>query len=139
MIHIASREATSLGTQASQDATVSPDDHSEREPPDPMPNSEVKPLSADGSVEFLHVRVGHRQALIPNRPCSLAAGAVLFVRRKSCDQERMRLEQFFLARVAEGRPTTVIKARQALVPHRPCRLAAGAVLSVAVHRGCKAP
>ncbi|WP_205700562.1 hypothetical protein, partial [Cobetia marina] len=44
--------------------------------------SEVKPLSADGSVEFLHVRVGHRQALIPNRPCSLAAGAVLFVREK---------------------------------------------------------
>ena len=82
MIHIASREATSLETQASQDATVSPDDHSEREPPDPMPNSEVKPLSADGSVEFLHVRVGHRQALILNRPCSLAAGAVLFVRRK---------------------------------------------------------
>ncbi|WP_284893231.1 hypothetical protein, partial [Cobetia amphilecti] len=30
------------------------------------------------------VRVGHRQALIPNRPCSLAAGAVLFVRGKSC-------------------------------------------------------
>ncbi|MDH2448971.1 hypothetical protein, partial [Cobetia sp. 2AS] len=30
-----------------------------------------------------HVRVGHRQALIPNRPCSLAAGAVLFVRGKS--------------------------------------------------------
>ena len=83
MIHIASREVTSLETQASQDATVSPDDHSEREPPDPMPNSEVKPLSADGSVEFLHVRVGHRQALIPNRPCSFAAGAVLFVRRKN--------------------------------------------------------
>ncbi|WP_217485837.1 hypothetical protein, partial [Cobetia marina] len=30
-----------------------------------------------------HVRVGHRQALILNRPCSLAAGAVLFVRRKN--------------------------------------------------------
>ena len=87
MIHIASREAKSLETQASQDATVSPDDHSEREPPDPMPNSEVKPLSADGSVEFLHVRVGHRQALIPNRPCSLAAGAVLFVPRKNHRRE----------------------------------------------------
>ena len=92
MIHIASHEATSLETQASQDATVSPDDHSEREPPDPMPNSEVKPLSADGSVEFLHVRVGHRQALIPNRPCSLAAGAVLFVMRKSCAQEQFTQE-----------------------------------------------
>ena len=88
MIHIASREAKSLGTQASQDATVSPDDHSEREPPDPMPNSEVKPLSADGSVEFLHVRVGHCQALIPNRPCSLAAGAVLFVVRKVAQSKR---------------------------------------------------
>ncbi len=37
-------------------------DHSEMEPPDPLPNSEVKRLSADGSVGFLHARVGHRQA-----------------------------------------------------------------------------
>ena len=27
-------------------------DHSKSEPPDPFPNSEVKPLSADGSVGF---------------------------------------------------------------------------------------
>ncbi len=40
-----------------------PDDHSECEPPDPISNSEVKVLSADGSVGFPHVRVGHRQAL----------------------------------------------------------------------------
>ena len=40
-----------------------PDDYSEWEPPDPMPNSAVKPLSADGSVGPPHVRVGHRQAL----------------------------------------------------------------------------
>ena len=39
-----------------------PDDHSEWEPPESMPNSEVKPLSADGSVGLPHVRVGHRQA-----------------------------------------------------------------------------
>ena len=39
------------------------DDHSELEPPDPIPNSDVKRLSADGSVGFPHVRVGHRQAL----------------------------------------------------------------------------
>jgi hypothetical protein len=32
------------------------------EPPDPIPNSEVKRLSADGSVGSPHVRVGHRQA-----------------------------------------------------------------------------
>ena len=41
-----------------------PDDNSEREPPDPISNSEVKPLSADGSVGFPHVRVGHCQASI---------------------------------------------------------------------------
>ena len=32
------------------------------DPPDPMPNSEVKHNSADGSVGSPHVRVGHRQA-----------------------------------------------------------------------------
>ena len=34
-------------------------DNSECDPPDPIPNSEVKPLSADGSVGSPHVRVGH--------------------------------------------------------------------------------
>ena len=38
-------------------------DHSESEPPDPIPNSEVKPLSADDSVAVCHVKVGHCQAL----------------------------------------------------------------------------
>ena len=38
------------------------DDISELEPPDPIPNSVVKRLSADGSVGSPHVRVGHRQA-----------------------------------------------------------------------------
>ena len=38
-------------------------DHRELEPPDPLPNSEVKRLIADGSVGLPHVRVGHRQAL----------------------------------------------------------------------------
>ncbi len=32
------------------------------EPPDPIPNSEVKLLSADDSVGFPHVKVGHCQA-----------------------------------------------------------------------------
>jgi hypothetical protein len=41
------------------------DDHSKLEPPDPIPNSEVKRLSADGSVGSPHVRVGHRQASNP--------------------------------------------------------------------------
>ena len=34
------------------------------EPPDPIPNSVVKRVIADGSVGFPHVRVGHRQDLI---------------------------------------------------------------------------
>ncbi len=37
-------------------------DHSESEPPDPIPNSEVKPLSADDSVAGCHVKVGNCQA-----------------------------------------------------------------------------
>ena len=37
------------------------DDHRALEPPDPIPNSAVKRRIADGSVELLHVRVGHRQ------------------------------------------------------------------------------
>ena len=45
-----------------------PDDHSEWEPPDPLSNSEVKPLSADGSVGSPHARVGHRQAFIQKKP-----------------------------------------------------------------------
>jgi hypothetical protein len=43
-------------------------DHSEREPPDPIPNSEVKPLSADDSVAGCHAKVGNRQALYTQKP-----------------------------------------------------------------------
>ncbi|EGQ8028367.1 hypothetical protein J7I06_000002 [Vibrio vulnificus] len=35
-------------------------DNSALDPPDSIPNSEVKQSSADGSVGFPHVRVGHR-------------------------------------------------------------------------------
>ena len=45
--------------------TSLPGGHSEVEPPDPIPNSEVKRFSADGSVGPPHVRVGHCQALTP--------------------------------------------------------------------------
>ena len=38
-------------------------DHSECEPPDPIPNSEVKPFSADDSVAVCHAKVGNCQAL----------------------------------------------------------------------------
>jgi hypothetical protein len=37
-------------------------DNSKWEPPESISNSEVKTFSADDSVEFLHVKVGHRQA-----------------------------------------------------------------------------
>jgi hypothetical protein len=40
-----------------------PGDNSEWAPPDPISNSAVKTLSADGSVGIPHVRVGHCQAL----------------------------------------------------------------------------
>ena len=46
------------------DTTSLPGGQSEREPPDPIPTSEVKPLSADDSVDP-HAKVGNRQALIP--------------------------------------------------------------------------
>ena len=44
---------------------VLPGDHRDVEPPDPIPNSEVKRVIADGSVGSPHVRVGHRQAHNP--------------------------------------------------------------------------
>ena len=45
-----------------------PGGNGEWEPPDSIPNSEVKPLSADDSVGPPHAKVGHRQA--PNaKPC----------------------------------------------------------------------
>ena len=37
--------------------------YSECEPPDPIPNSEVKLLSADDSVGIPNAKVGHCQAL----------------------------------------------------------------------------
>ena len=42
-------------------------DNSERDPPEPIPNSEVKPLSANDSVGFPHVKVGHCQAPVYKR------------------------------------------------------------------------
>ena len=51
-----------------------PGGNSEREPPDPIPNSEVKTLSADGSVGSPHVRVGHRQDLIAKSRSPLGCG-----------------------------------------------------------------
>ena len=45
-----------------------PDDNSGLAPPESISNSEVKRFSADGSVGFPHVRVGHRQDLFASNP-----------------------------------------------------------------------
>ncbi len=51
-----------------------PGGHSEWEPPDPFPNSEVKLLSADDSVGSPHVKVGHCQAFYSKNPLACANG-----------------------------------------------------------------
>ena len=48
-------------------------------PPDPMPNSEVKRRSADGSVGSPHVRVGNCQASNKKNPVPKGAGFFAFV------------------------------------------------------------
>ena len=53
--------------------------HSDVDPPDPIPNSEVKHVSADGSVGLPHVRVGHCQAFIPKKSVSRWGYALFFV------------------------------------------------------------
>jgi hypothetical protein len=63
--------------------TVLPDENREREPPDPIPNSEVKPFIADGSVGFPHVRVGHRQALKYKTPTRKLGGVFSYISIKS--------------------------------------------------------
>ena len=57
-----------MATPAPRTSNSLPGGNSEREPPDPIPNSEVKTLCADGSVPFRHARVGHCQALIRKNP-----------------------------------------------------------------------
>ncbi len=50
---------------------VMPDDHSKSVPPLPIPNRTVKRLRADDSADPC-VKVGHRQALIPQAPLSVS-------------------------------------------------------------------
>jgi len=56
-----------------------PGDHRELEPPDPIPNSEVKRFIANGSVRSPHARVGHRQASKPKTPLREFGGGFFFV------------------------------------------------------------
>ena len=60
---------------------VLPGDHRDVEPPDPIPNSEVKRVIADGSVGSPHVRVGHRQAFNSEKPALLSG--LFFVKSSS--------------------------------------------------------
>ena len=55
--------------------------NSEWVPPDPFSNSEVKTLSADGSVGSPHVRVGHCQALTSKALYSEEYGAFFMLLR----------------------------------------------------------
>ena len=55
------------------------DDHRALDPPDSIPNSEVKRRIADGSVGLPHVRVGHRQAFIKKKPELEIARVFLYV------------------------------------------------------------
>ena len=48
-------------------------------PPDPMPNSEVKRRSADGSVGSPHARVGNCQALIKSNNPQRKLGVFAFM------------------------------------------------------------
>lgn len=61
-----------------------PGGHSEWEPPDPLSNSEVKTLCADGSLPFGHARVGHCQALNTNPTLHLQRGIFLFRLSSHC-------------------------------------------------------
>ena len=55
-----------------------PGDNRALEPPDSIPNSEVKRRIADGSVGFPHVRVGHRQALKYETPTRKLGGVFYY-------------------------------------------------------------
>ena len=62
-------------------SNVFPDDNSGLAPPESISNSEVKRSSADGSVGFPHVRVGHRQDKFTSNP----SGFEVFFARLSYD------------------------------------------------------
>jgi hypothetical protein len=70
----AREDSPAQGRQIIVDRTRLLGDHSEREPPDPIPNSEVKPLSADDSVAGCHAKVGNRQALYLKNPSLIRLG-----------------------------------------------------------------
>jgi hypothetical protein len=68
-----------------------PGGHSGREPPDPMPNSEVKPPSADDSAGLPRAKVGHRQASIPKARVAIAMRAFFCLPDLATGAEASRL------------------------------------------------
>ena len=66
-----------------------PGNHRAVEPPDPISNSVVKRVIADGSVGFPHVRVGHCQAPnIKERVTQLGGPFFMFGARSLCPLQR---------------------------------------------------
>ena len=61
--------------QSAAKQTVMPDDHSKVAPLLPIPNRTVKRLCADDSADS-RVKVGHRQALIPQPPFRTRGGGL---------------------------------------------------------------
>ena len=90
-----------------------PDDHRVLEPPDPMPNSEVKRYIADGSVGSPHVRVGHRQAPKLKRPVGMPAGRFTYVR-----SHMGRPALYLVGPAARVRPPGIARRRYATLAAR---------------------
>ena len=77
---------------ASAGPTGLPGGNSEWEPPESIPNSEVKTLSADDSVGLPHVKVGHCRAFIPESPEGEILRGFFLVRSKNTSLAKYSLE-----------------------------------------------
>jgi hypothetical protein len=76
-----------------------PDDHSEVVPLLPIPNRTVKRLCADDSAGS-RVKVGHRQASIPDAARLSELGGICFYILKGCEVEWCVLSEVFQERSA---------------------------------------
>jgi hypothetical protein len=100
----------SVSATATSSATLHPlpGEHSAVEPPDPIPNSEVKRSRADGSVHP-HARVGHRQGLHPKPPSSDELGGFLLGDETSLATRPPDFPQFMKSgRVESGHSVFVV-------------------------------